>query len=132
MVFYSPQEKKTEYKIPLKISCKQCHSPVGNEGDNMMLILPALIDFSKKQDSHGRLPDCFKPTFHQYYNTRIRDIEDELPKFEGKKNEGPLNEAAKEKMAKDEEKKKKEEEEENSDGKKDQNGYEKKKPRTKK
>lgn len=38
MVFYSPQEKKTEYKVPLKISCKQCHSPVGNEGNSMMLV----------------------------------------------------------------------------------------------
>lgn len=40
MVFYSPQEKKTEYKLPLKISCKHCHSPVANEGNHMILASP--------------------------------------------------------------------------------------------
>lgn len=112
MVFYSPQERKTEYKLPLKISCKACHSPVGNEGNGMMLILPSLIDFSETQGEHGRLPDAFKPTFHQYYGTRIRDIQDDLPKFSGKKNEGPLNRAGEEKIEKDEKEKKRKEEEE--------------------
>ena len=38
LVFYSPQEKVTEYKLPVKLSCKHCHSPMGNEGNNMMLV----------------------------------------------------------------------------------------------
>lgn len=76
LVFYSPQHKRNGYAVPCKLSCRHCHSPVGNEGGNMMLVLPALIDFSTTaSEREGRLPDAFRPTFHQYYDTRIRDIE---------------------------------------------------------
>ncbi|BFZ55547.1 hypothetical protein PYCC9005_002588 [Savitreella phatthalungensis] len=105
LVFYSPQEKVTEYKLPLKISCKQCHSPIGNEGNNMILIAPALIEFENETgDSKdgGRLPEAFKPDFHQYYGTRIRDIEDDLPKFGAEQGKDPLNKAAEEMCRKQE------------------------------
>lgn len=92
--------------------------------------MPSLIDFSETQHTHGRLPECFKPTFHQYYETRIRDIEDDLPKFEGKKNEKPLNGAAEQKMKEDAEKKEKKEKEEKS--KEPQNGQEKETKKQKK
>ncbi|CCG80532.1 Putative uncharacterized protein [Taphrina deformans PYCC 5710] len=98
LVFFSPQEKRDGYRVPCKLSCRFCHSPIGNEGNNMMLVLPALIDFDNPADGHqgpdGRLPDAFKPTFHQYYETKIREIEDDLPKFKYEKNNGPLNDAA--------------------------------------
>lgn len=35
----------TEYKLPCKISCAMCHGPIADEGRNMMLVLPGLIDF---------------------------------------------------------------------------------------
>ena len=63
-----------------------------------------MIDFEgegKDSSDGGRLPQAFRPTFHQYYHTRIRDIEDDLPKFGAEKGKEPLNSAG-EKMAEEE------------------------------
>ena len=63
-----------------------------------------MIDFEgegKDSSEGGRLPQAFMPTFHQYYHTRIRDIEDDLPKFGAEKGEEPLNKAGEE-MAQEE------------------------------
>jgi hypothetical protein len=70
----------------------------------MMLIHPTLLEFD------GNWPEAFKPTFHQYYVERIRDINDDLPKYDGKKGDEPINKAAEKQVQENETKKKKEDE----------------------
>ena len=98
-------DKRTEYKLPLKISCAQCHSPICDEGRNMMLMFPGLIEFDR-----NLLPGPFRAyavpffgilffspllssllrTHHMFYGSRVDDVDDDLPKFLGKKNECPF------------------------------------------
>ncbi|ODQ49987.1 hypothetical protein SAICODRAFT_85664 [Saitoella complicata NRRL Y-17804] len=105
LIFYNPHEKKTEYKVPCKVTCKSCHSRIADEGNNMMLMLPGLIDWKD-----GKMAESFKATHHQYYKFRTEDIQDEKAKFDGWKGDEPVNDAAK-KMKKEMDKEKKEKEE---------------------
>ncbi|KAJ9112245.1 hypothetical protein QFC22_006329 [Naganishia vaughanmartiniae] len=130
--FYSAQHKKMEYVLPCKVSCGQCQSIIMDEGRNMALLMPTLID---GMGEAGPLKDNgpFRATHHMFYKTCVEPVHDELPKFGGKKGEDPLDEAA-EKMAKDvekknkekEEKKNKEKEEEERDTKRQKTGDENK------
>lgn len=40
-------DKRAEYKLPLKISCARCHSPICDEGRKMLLMFPGLIEFDQ-------------------------------------------------------------------------------------
>ena len=128
--FHTPPTSKSRgfLKLPLKVSCKKCHSPVANEGNNMFLVLPTLVEFEGHGD--GSLPDTFKPKFHQYYDTRIREIDDDLPKFGAERGAEPLNDAAKKMVA--EEKKEKKEKEGKEKKEKEKEGKEKKEKKDKK
>lgn len=53
-----PSDKATEYKLPLKMSCARCHVPIADEGRNMMLMLPGLIEFD-----YNLLPGMFRCPF---------------------------------------------------------------------
>lgn len=46
-----------------------------DEGRNMILLFPSLIKFKSKDDL-----DKFKPRCHMFYNQRVMDIPDGLPK----------------------------------------------------
>ncbi|GHJ90048.1 hypothetical protein NliqN6_6450 [Naganishia liquefaciens] len=107
--FYSPQHKKMEYVLPCKVSCGLCQSVIMDEGRNMVLLMPTLVDgMGEKGPLEKNGP--FRASHHMFYKTAVERVEDHLPKFGGKKGEDPMNEAAEE-MAKDVEKKKKEKEE---------------------
>jgi hypothetical protein len=51
-----PTEKTAEHKLPCKVRCSFCHSPIMDEGRNMILLFPSLIKFKSKKEREN-----FKP-----------------------------------------------------------------------
>ncbi|KAK4501442.1 hypothetical protein PRZ48_007251 [Zasmidium cellare] len=76
--WYDPSTKSVEHKLPCKVRCKYCHSPIMDEGRNMVLLFPSLIKFKSDQEKAN-----FKPRLHMFYNERVMDIPDGLPKWTG-------------------------------------------------
>ncbi|KAL5521005.1 hypothetical protein ACEPAG_8927 [Sanghuangporus baumii] len=83
LVFYNSQDYSNEHKLPCKILCSTCHSPLADEGRNMMLVFPVAMHFAG-----ARIPDAFKA----FYGSRVQSIPDSLPKFLGKKGDRPVDE----------------------------------------
>lgn len=52
LMFYSSHEKSKEYQVPTKVYCSNCNSPIMDEGRNMCLIFPELIDLGKTEEEH--------------------------------------------------------------------------------
>ena len=38
------------HKLPCKVSCAYCRTPIMDEGRNMILLFPTLIDFETPED----------------------------------------------------------------------------------
>ncbi|KAK3047845.1 hypothetical protein LTR09_010820 [Extremus antarcticus] len=76
--WYDPTDKSIEHKLPCKVRCNFCHSPIMDEGRNMILMFPSLINFKNKEER-----DKFKPRCHMFYPERVMDIPDGLPKWSG-------------------------------------------------
>ncbi|MCJ1380745.1 hypothetical protein MMC17_003854 [Xylographa soralifera] len=76
--WYDSSEKTTKHKLPCKVSCAYCRTPIMDEGRNMILLFPSLIKFESKEDR-----DKFAPTCHMFYPMRQLDIPDGKPKWTG-------------------------------------------------
>lgn len=74
--WYDPTEKTTEHKLPCKVRCSFCHSPIMDEGRNMILLFPSLINLETQEAK-----DNFKPRCHIFYEQRVMDIPDGIPKW---------------------------------------------------
>lgn len=75
---YDPTEKSIEHTLPCKVRCNFCHSPIMDEGRNMILLFPPLIHFKSAEDKKK-----FQPRCHMFYGQRVIDIPDGLPKWSG-------------------------------------------------
>jgi len=80
LAWYDSQEKTTRHKLPCKVTCAYCRTPIMDEGRNKILLYPTLIKFEKKEDR-----DHFAPQYHMFYDQRMVDIDDGLPKWSGMK-----------------------------------------------
>jgi len=78
LTWYNSQEKKTGRKLPCKVSCEYCHTPIMDEGRNMILLFPTLIKFKSEEEKR-----FFSPTCHMFYGQRVVDIPDGKPKWTG-------------------------------------------------
>ncbi|KAM0723651.1 hypothetical protein Q7P37_000639 [Cladosporium fusiforme] len=76
--WYDPSTKSTEHRLPCKVRCSYCHSPIMDEGRNMILLFPSLIKFQSQQEKENFAPRC-----HMFYGQRCIDIPDGLPKWTG-------------------------------------------------
>jgi hypothetical protein len=54
--WYDPSSKSTEHQLPCKVRCSYCHSPIMDEGRNMILLFPSLIKFKSQQDKENFAP----------------------------------------------------------------------------
>jgi hypothetical protein len=54
--WYDPSTKSTEHQLPCKVRCSFCHSPIMDEGRNMILLFPSLIKFKSQQDKENFAP----------------------------------------------------------------------------
>ena len=84
--FYNSELNKHERILPCKVSCALCGTPIADEGRHMWLAFPSLFDFGITP----KVPETFKPTCHIYYGKRMMDLNDDLPKWSGHKNESAL------------------------------------------
>src|SRR5690242_9130969 len=83
--WYDPSEKSIEHKLPCKVRCSFCHSPIMDEGRNMILLFPSLVHLKTDEDKA-----YFKPRCHMFYGQRVMDIPDGLPKWSGLSDESEL------------------------------------------
>ncbi|KAK4222253.1 hypothetical protein QBC38DRAFT_88102 [Podospora fimiseda] len=52
LAWYDPTSKKTTHHLPCKVQCGYCKTPIMDEGRNMILLFPTLIeDINTKEDS---------------------------------------------------------------------------------
>lgn len=78
--FYNTANGRKDHQLPSKVLCSICHSPLADEGRNMFLAFPTAFRFE-----HGEVPASFRPSCHIFYGSRVVDIPDGAPKFEGMK-----------------------------------------------
>lgn len=87
--FYNSSLKSQARRLPCKVSCSLCGTPIADEGRNMWLAFPTLFDFGTPR----QLPSSFKPSCHIFYTMRVVDIHDDLPKWSGHKGKSERLEA---------------------------------------
>ncbi len=124
--WYESSEKTCVHKLPCKVSCAYCRTPIMDEGRNMILLFPTLINFKSPEDrknfeitwasiNPGTM-HCtwliwgFNHSCHMFYPRRVLDIPDGKPKWTGISNESELIEDSP-KEAKEDLKRKREEKE---------------------
>ncbi|KXJ93372.1 glutathione-dependent formaldehyde-activating, GFA [Microdochium bolleyi] len=78
LAFYNTADKQTHHKLPCKVSCAYCHTPIMDEGRKMVLMFPGII---KVEDPEHK--KYFDPQCHIFYKQRIVDISDGKPKWTG-------------------------------------------------
>ncbi|KAG0646421.1 hypothetical protein D0Z07_7356 [Hyphodiscus hymeniophilus] len=110
--WYDSGDKTTVHKLPCKVSCAYCRSPIMDEGRNMILLFPSLIKFKNKAEKAK-----FDVTCHMFYEQRLVDIPDGKPKWSGMSGQSDLIEDSPADAIK--KRKREVEEEENNEGEKD-------------
>ncbi|KAI0388752.1 Mss4-like protein [Xylariaceae sp. FL0594] len=85
LAFYHAPSKGTHYELPVKVRCAYCHSPILDEGRNMVLMFPGIIKFEKPEDKK-----LFDPQCHIFYSQRVVDLPDGKPKWIGLDNQSEL------------------------------------------
>ena len=60
--FYAAREKNNKYQTPTKVACSFCRTPIMDEGRNMCLLFPQLIDFSDEPDEQRKRLQAFLPS----------------------------------------------------------------------
>ncbi|KAN0064705.1 hypothetical protein ACQY0O_002335 [Thecaphora frezii] len=83
--FFSTQEGHSDHSVPCKISCRNCRSPMADEGRNMIMAYPSSFLFK-----HAHVPAAFAPTAHIFYKERVLDLDDDVPKWSGHKGSSDL------------------------------------------
>ncbi|KAL4995425.1 Mss4-like protein [Aspergillus recurvatus] len=81
--FYSSQDKSRDYQLPTKVACAHCRSPIMDEGKNVCLIFPELIDYEVSGTDHETWRRTFESKMHIFYSARTMDIPDGKPKWAG-------------------------------------------------
>jgi len=117
--WYDPSQKSIEHTLPCKVSCAFCRSLIMDEGRNMILLFPTLIEGINTPE--GR--KAFNPACHIFYPQRVCDIKDGLDKWAGLdfmsdriNDEGQVVEKYHDSMEEDMEVKKRKRQEENQQG----------------
>ncbi|KAF5692310.1 hypothetical protein FCIRC_48 [Fusarium circinatum] len=74
--FYKTSTKKNEHVLPCKVGCAECGSWIMDEGRNMVLLFPTLLNLDTPQ-----LRENFQPQCHIFYTQRVVDIPDGKDKW---------------------------------------------------
>ncbi|KAJ5500825.1 Glutathione-dependent formaldehyde-activating enzyme/centromere protein V [Penicillium fimorum] len=83
LVFYSSTHHNQKHMLPTKVSCANCRTLIMDEGRNMCLIFPQLIEIEGSSEEQREKREGFKPTCHIFYESRMLDFHDGLPKWSG-------------------------------------------------
>ena len=84
--FYNSALDRHERLLPCKAACARCGTLIADEGRNMWLAFPTLFDFG----TPPQVPEAFRPTCHIFYEMRVMDVDDGLPKWSGHKGRSTL------------------------------------------
>ncbi|KAI1084248.1 Mss4-like protein [Whalleya microplaca] len=76
LAFYNSGDRQTHHRLPCKVSCAYCHSPIMDEGRRMVLMFPGIIKFRDAEDKKHFDPQC-----HIFYSQRVVDMHDGKPKW---------------------------------------------------
>ena len=71
---------------PARLDAVGVGTPIADEGRRMWLAFPELFNLGHRT----KVPDSFKPTCHIFYDMRVVEIMDDLPKWSGHKNHSNL------------------------------------------
>jgi hypothetical protein len=80
--FFHSESGRAEHVLPCKLSCEACRAPIADEGRRMFLAFGPLFEFGSEGGAR-RVPEAFRARCHVFYGSRVMDVEDGLPKFEG-------------------------------------------------
>lgn len=69
--FYSASHNSQDYGTPTKVSCSFCRTPIMDEGRNVCLLFPQLIELEGSPDEQRKQRERFKPTSVFPWKTRI-------------------------------------------------------------
>jgi hypothetical protein len=83
--YFNSELNRSERILPCKVICNLCGTLIADEGRNMWLAFPSLFEFADQQ-----IPGSFRPSYHIFYDSRIMDVDDGLPKWAGHKAESQL------------------------------------------
>lgn len=61
--FFSAKHNSQDYGMPTKVCCAFCRTPIMDEGRNVCLLFPQLIEFPGSPDEQRQLRELFKPTY---------------------------------------------------------------------
>jgi hypothetical protein len=84
--FYHAESQTSGHRLPCRLSCRRCRSPVADEGRRMFMAFGPLFDFGFPP----RVPPAFEPTCHIFYGARVIDFDDGRPKYLGHKGSSAL------------------------------------------
>lgn len=56
LTWYDSSKKSLTHKLPCKVSCSYCRTPIMDEGRNMILLFPTLIHFKSNEDKKKFAP----------------------------------------------------------------------------
>lgn len=85
--WYDSASKSRAHHLPCKVQCANCYTPIMDEGRNMVLLFPTLIEGINTKE--GR--EAFKAECHIFYSQRVVEFRgDGLKKFEGLDGKSPL------------------------------------------
>ena len=77
--FYHAPTGRRRRVLPCKVSCDTCSTLIADEGRNMWLAFPTLFEFAAR----GEIPVAFRPSCHIFYQMRVMNVADTLPKWAG-------------------------------------------------
>ena len=84
--FYNSALDLPERRLPCKVVCALCTTPIADEGRHMWLAFPTLFDFGVPP----QIPKAFRPTCHIFYAMRVLAIQVGLPKRSGHREKSTL------------------------------------------
>ncbi|KAK7736540.1 hypothetical protein SLS53_006971 [Cytospora paraplurivora] len=111
--WYDPSEKSQTHHLPCKVQCGFCRTPIMDEGRNMILLFPTLIEGINEPKARK----AFEAKAHMFYNQRVVDFKvDGATKFEGLEDQSDILDDDGNVIRKKEEKEKEEKEKNEKDG----------------
>lgn len=85
--WYDPTNKDQTHHLPCKVQCAFCRTPIMDEGRNMILLFPTLLEGINTKEGK----EAFKPTCHMFYTQRVVDFPgDGIVKWKGLDNMSDL------------------------------------------